>query len=129
MREEHQLAASHTNPDQGSNPQPDMCPNQEPNPQPLGYRMTLLPTEPHQPGLKALLNVKHHNGIKVPVKAFTDKVRHETYDSRRKWGEGQDDLNKVKCYGNANNALILPDDFAPLFFQKPINLMYFIENL
>ena len=39
----------------GTNSQPAMCPDQNPACDLLVYKTTLQPTEPHQPGRKALL--------------------------------------------------------------------------
>ena len=38
VREKHELAASRMHPNQGSNPQPGICPDQEPNPQDSGIQ-------------------------------------------------------------------------------------------
>ena len=49
-REKHRLVASPTHPDRGLNLQLGTCLDQESNLQPIGYRKTLQPTEPHRPG-------------------------------------------------------------------------------
>ena len=51
VREKHQLAASHTSPNWGLNPQPrDVLLTGNCTYDLLGYRSTLQPTEPHWPG-------------------------------------------------------------------------------
>ena len=50
-REGHSCETEHPFiPNWGLNPQPNMCPDWESNPQGFGYRMMFQPTEPHQPG-------------------------------------------------------------------------------
>ena len=81
------------------------CPNCQPNPQPLGYRRTLQPTEPLWPGSKAYLfflpcvwqgyylkpeakNAGHlHLLIKEPIYSCLINAVHNTMDSLLEIGE------------------------------------------